>query len=62
MKSPNVVMMRDIEAWLHSNIAIPDAIFSAALQAWLSFAVADRADHDNAICQAMHKGDGDRFS
>lgn len=55
MKSPNVVMMRDIEAWLHSNIATSDTVFSAALRTWHSCAVADRNDHNNALCQAMHK-------
>lgn len=56
MKSANVVMMRDIEAWLHCNFdAISDETFSAAYQAWLSCKMADRPDNANAACQMMHK-------
>lgn len=62
MKSANVVMMRDIEAWLHCNFAaISDETFSAAYQAWSSCNVADRTDNANAVCQMMYKATMEAF-
>lgn len=53
---PSKVLGRDIAHFVQcSFMSLTDEQLAACRNAWLSCQVADGRDHDNEICQRLHK-------
>lgn len=53
---PNIVLGRQIEHYVHcSFMAMTAEQMETTRNAWLSCQLADRPDHDNDACRAVHR-------